>query len=77
MDIGVAFSDQTIRVEIDGNGIVHMEIPSGDTHISMAFPVSQLVKNVAACNAALSKWRVEQSGKVERLDAWRSHAASS
>lgn len=56
MQTGVSFSDQTIRVQIDGNGIVHIEIPTGDAVINMAFPVSQLIKNMAACKRALVEW---------------------
>jgi hypothetical protein len=62
---GVAFSDQTIRVTIDGNGIVHMDIPTGDSTIFMAFPVSQLIKNVAVCKRAITEWeRRESPGQV-------------
>jgi hypothetical protein len=65
MGPGVRFSDQTIKVAIDGNGIVHMDIPTGDTTILMAFPVSQLIKNVAVCKRAIAEWeRREGPGRV-------------
>jgi hypothetical protein len=77
MEHGVAFSDQTVGVTVDGNGIAHLDIPSGKATICVAIPVSQLIRNMAACNKAIAEWRVDQSGKVEYLDEWRSHAASS
>jgi hypothetical protein len=53
-----AFSDDTITVDIDGHGIVHMGIPSGGGSVSMAFPVNQLIKNMLVCEAAIAKWHL-------------------
>jgi hypothetical protein len=65
MERGVAFSDQTIRVTIDDYDIVHMEIPTGDVVICMAFPVPQLYKNIAASKRALTEWeRRQRQAKV-------------
>lgn len=75
MPIGVSFSDQTIRVQIDDSGIVHMEIPTGDSAIHMAFPVSQLIKNMAACNRALANW--QKRGRKSAVVSFRQDAAES
>ena len=67
------FARECPRVEIKA-GLVFIR-PEG-ARCEIAMSPATLREFVVHANAVLGDWRIEESGKVERLDHWRAHAAS-
>jgi hypothetical protein len=62
----VAYVEQPPSIRIKG-GMVHIEDCSGSLVFRRAMPISVFCASHREAGRILSKWRLEQSGKIERL----------
>jgi hypothetical protein len=68
------FAKEAPEVELRG-GLAFIR-PAG-AHCEIAITPNGLAEFIASAKIALAEWRIEQSGKVEQINHWRDHAASS
>lgn len=58
-------------------GIVHITDQSGNLVFKRVMPVSAFMRSLQTALNIMQEWRVDQSGKIERIEDWRDHAARS
>jgi hypothetical protein len=70
MDDAVYFVREPPVAKLEG-GNVYVEVRSGEKIFRFEGSISVFIGTFRHFGEVASQWRVEQSGKVERIDHWR------